>query len=66
MLECLDEMDYEAGQFFRVDFAMEKVNFTQGLELYQIKIGYYQMLKDRKMSKQKKKRKKRDINLNRV
>jgi len=32
MLECLDEMDYEAGQFFRVDFTMEKVNFNQGLE----------------------------------
>jgi hypothetical protein len=60
MLECLDEMDFESGQFFRVDFAMERVNFTQGLEIYQIKVGYYQLLKDRKMTKQKKKKSRMD------
>ncbi len=27
MLECLDEMEYDNGQFFRVDLNIEKVIF---------------------------------------
>ena len=51
MLECLDEMEYDQGQFFRVDLNIEKVIFKQGLEVYQIKVTYYQQLKESKLSR---------------
>ncbi len=51
MLECLDEMEYDQGQFFRVDLNIEKLIFKQGLEIYQIKVTYYQQLKESKLSR---------------
>ena len=44
ILECLDEINFNKGSFVRIDFSMEKIHFTQGLELYQMKILFYQHL----------------------
>ena len=49
ILECLDNQDFTDGQFVKLNFTLSKIHFSQGLEVYQMRVGYYQFLQTAKM-----------------